>query len=497
MLEKYDAIVIGSGIGGLTTAVYLGLAGQKVLVVEKHNKCGGYVHSFRRKGCEFDVAVRMVAGANEKGLLGQLLDRAEIRNELNFIELEHVYEAVFPDFKVVVERGVEGLINSHVLLFPDEKDSILRIVKGMEDIYTDTIDILHSNDPLAVLNHQIVKSASEISFREFLSRYTSNYKLICSFEALSCYLGTSPQQGSAMYFAYAIMSFFMEGAYYLEGTFQKIAEQLAKKIISLDGNILLKTEVTQIKVEDGHATGVVCVDGREFSSKVIISNSDYLKMIDLVGSSSFSPRFLKRLSKIKPAMPVFEVFIITDLDVQKISGVHELFVCNTYDDIYLEHCQMRSVKEDGIKGVSVSFPTVIDQSLAPGGLNTLVLSTFVPYDAEDDWQVAKIRYAEKMIKIAEQVVPELSNNIVHMEVGSPATMERYTSNSHGASYGWEQNMNKIQYRPKFKTPVDGLYCVGHWTDPGGGVASVMLSAYKLLQKLIGEEGEENAKCSSC
>ena len=93
--------------------------------------------------------------------------------------------------------------------------------------------------------------------------------------------------------------------------------------------------------------------------------------------------------------------------------------------------------------------------------------------------------------MAEQAIPKLSEHLEYVESGTPLTMERYTNNSFGAIYGWEQNMKQMISRPQHETPIKGLYLSGHWTDPGGGVVSVLLSSYKLYQKLMANKQEEN------
>ncbi|WP_240159741.1 hypothetical protein [Paenibacillus aceris] len=88
--------------------------------------------------------------------------------------------------------------------------------------------------------------------------------------------------------------------------------------------------------------------------------------------------------------------------------------------------------------------------------------------------------------MAEKAIPNLGSHLDFVESGSPLTMERYTNNSQGATYGWEQNMKQMTSRPQHGTPISGLYLSGHWTDPGGGVVSALLSGYKLYHKIINE-----------
>ena len=96
--------------------------------------------------------------------------------------------------------------------------------------------------------------------------------------------------------------------------------------------------------------------------------------------------------------------------------------------------------------------------------------------------------------MAEQAIPELGAHLDYVESGTPLTMERFTNNSQGATYGWEQNMKQMTSRPQLGTPINGLFIAGHWTDPGGGVVSAVLSGYKLYQKIIQESEHLPGEC---
>lgn len=485
---QYDYIIVGSGIGGLSVATYLSNEGYSVLVLERHNKPGGYTHSFTRKGCLFDSAVRIVAGAKEQGLLSSLLKKMDIM-DLEVVELNKVYKAVYPEHTIDVKAGVQGLIDAYTSVFPDEYNNIVALVNEMKEVYYCTISLLENNNPLNMLSDPLVEKYSDKSFQEFLQGFTENDHLIYSLQAMCGYFGASPENGSAMYFSYAIMSFFIEGAYYIKGSFQNLAKKLVVKIESNKGIIILNTEVIKIEIEENQVRGVLCKDGRFFESKNVISNGDYRRLIyELIGADKFPVRYLKRQGKMNPAMSVFEVFIITDLEIENYNLSHETFVYDDYNysKIYDLHKKLENEEKD-IQGIAIACPTLADKKLAPENHHTIILSTILPYHAHDDWSSVKDKYARKLIQIAEKVIPELSKNIVYMEAASPKTMERYTLNSFGSSYGWEQNQGQAQYRPKQKTPIQGLYLVGQWTEPGGGIVSVALSGFKLANKLINEE----------
>ncbi|MFA9557767.1 phytoene desaturase family protein [Evansella sp. AB-rgal1] len=490
MKDKYDIIIVGAGIGGLGAATYLAQEGYSVLVLEKHYRVGGYAHSFRRNKYIFDSAVRIVAGAEGDGLLHDLLRKAGLDDTLPFIKLDEVYTAVYPEHQFTVHAGVQSFIDSYSTMFPHERQNIENLIKEMEDLYDATIHMLHAESPLAALSNPLVMKYRSLTFHEMLESFIDDPKLQFMLAALWGYYGASPTAGSAMYFSYAIMSYFKEGIYYLEGSFQTLADSFVKRIEACGGDVFINSEVTKIEVEDKAVKGVFLKKGHYIEAPVIISNGDMLKMIhSLVGVEKFSSRYRKKVDSLTLSMSAFEVFIGTDLPLEDMGLSHETFVYTDYDydHIFQSHSDLKKLGIKGLKGLAISCPSLVDPSLSPEGKHTIIITTLVPYDIGGDWKSLKPEYEKALITLAEKAIPGLSEHIDFVESGTPLTMERYTNNSFGAIYGWEQTKKQMTTRPQHETPIKGLYLSGHWTDPGGGVVSVLLSSYKLFEKLMSKE----------
>src|SRR5437588_6862939 len=123
--HEYDVVVIGSGMGGLSTASYLACAGKSVLVLEQHERPGGYAHGFEREGYVFDVAVHMTSGAEPLsvgygGMIHHLLTLLGVRDRLTFIPLDPFYVGAFPGLRFAAPQGTEEYIDAHAQLFPTE-----------------------------------------------------------------------------------------------------------------------------------------------------------------------------------------------------------------------------------------------------------------------------------------------------------------------------------------------------------------------------------------
>ncbi|WP_078392756.1 phytoene desaturase family protein [Shouchella patagoniensis] len=485
--EQYDCIVIGSGMGGLSSAVYLAQQGQSVLVLEQHYRAGGYAHSFKRKKYTFDSAVRIVAGAEDGGLLYRLLQEAGLENKLPFIKLDEVYKAKYPDYHFTVPSSVEGLVNVYSELFPEERHNIKALVVEMEALYYATSKMLQAESAFPFLSDPYVNKYNKQTFHEMVSSFIRDPKAVFMFSTLWAHFGVPPTQGSAMYFSYAIMNYFKDGIYYLEGSFQKMPDVFVERIEELGGEVCLRNEVEEIVVDEGnYAKGVRLKNGRTIEAKTIVCNGDYLKMIhNLVGIHKFPGRYIKKAERLNPSLSAFEVFLGVNMPIDKFNIGHETFIYEgyDYDDFYQKHMNLKQLGPEGLRGIAISCPSLVDRSLAPEGKHTVALTTLVPYDIGQNWKEVKPIYQDRMIEMAESLIPGLSENLEWVESATPLTMERYTKNSFGSIYGWEQSGAQMNARPQHETPIKGLYISGQWTDPGGSVVSVILSGSKLAKKI--------------
>jgi all-trans-retinol 13,14-reductase len=122
--ERYDVIVIGAGLGGLTCGALLAKNGFKTLVLEQHTAPGGYCTSFKRKGFTFDAAVHFLEGAGYGGFLYRILSGLEIENELEYHTMDPVYKVVYPDESIAIPADLNEYIALLSSKFPAEKQGI-------------------------------------------------------------------------------------------------------------------------------------------------------------------------------------------------------------------------------------------------------------------------------------------------------------------------------------------------------------------------------------
>jgi len=263
----YDAIVIGSGIGGLTTAACLAKAGKKVLVLEQHYTAGGYTHSYARNGYEWDVGVHYIGDMGSPHTLGRRLFDYITDGKLEWAPMDENYDRFFLGERVVnLRAGKEGLRLSLLDAFPDEQEAIDQYVKLLGKVADGmqwyTLSKLAPGILSPVINKGLDVALPDCFNKttwEVLSELTDNQELIGAITGQWGDCGVTPMQSSFMVHA-LIAKHYLYGGFYPVGGASEIAKTIIPVIQQPGGEVFTYADVTDILVEKGRATGVRMAD---------------------------------------------------------------------------------------------------------------------------------------------------------------------------------------------------------------------------------------------
>lgn len=489
--EAYDAIVVGAGVGGLAAGALLAHGGRKVLVVERHDRPGGYAHAFRRRRYRFDSAVHLVGGCapasfDGGGLVHRVLRALGVDGLCDFERVDPFYTAVYPDLTLRVPSGLEEFVEAHVRRFPREEKGIRQVMQLCLDLRLETQrapELLFELDfgrmrrifPTLLRYHRTTLAS-------VLDEHLQDPRLKAVLATLWPYLGLPPSRVSFVYWATMLSSYALDGAFYCKGTFQKLADALVSGLERAGGELLLKSTVRRIEVRDGRARGVVLENGQHIAAPLVISNVDARQTFEeLVGVEHLPGAFVRELRRMRPSISAFVVYTATRLDLRALGASHETFFYRGFD-----HERHYTGLGGEIEWLSVTVPTLYDPSLAPAGEHVLTVTTLMPYDASTSWRRDKERLAERLLREVDVHLPGYRDALVFAEAATPRTMERYTRNRDGAIYGFELSPDQVgPTRLANQSPLPGLVLAGHWTRPGGGIYGVVTSGFQTARMVEG------------
>lgn len=493
MIKKYDAIILGAGMGGLTAAALLAKKGLKTLLIEKEKQVGGYVVSFKRGEFTFDATGAFVGGCQEGGEFYQVLKEMGAHEEIEFIPIRHI-QNLYPGFEIHLSQGgfqsyMEALLN----LFPEEEKGLKTYLSLVRQIGEE----VRSYSEMSLIK----KILFPFYFQNLVRFHKSTHKTILDrlFRggeikmALHTLPTTEPPSRLSFFFVAALISkALIEGVFYPKGGMGKISEAIAKSFQRAGGEIHLQMEAEQILLKDGRVEGVLTKDGKMFQSPMVISDVNPNQMVKMLPKES-QRSLLKKMGHFQYALSCFVLYVATDLDLESMNLPYFTYL-RFLSDLEEEDRLLRRGDIPNHPTMIVSIPTLLDFSLAPSGQHLIKILVHAPYHYQEAWgkgdpvkyKRIKEEFSRKVLQQLEsKLIPNLSNHLLFYEAATPWTLERYTGNEGGAMYGLASTPQQMgNLRPSHRTPVPGLFQVGHYTRPSHGITGASLSGLFAVRMIL-------------
>ncbi|MGD1016708.1 MAG: NAD(P)/FAD-dependent oxidoreductase, partial [Roseiarcus sp.] len=515
MARAWDAIVVGSGIGGLSAAGLLArVAGMKVLVLEKHSERGGQTHMFRRDGAAWDVGLHYVGGLDKGSIIRTVIDFLS-GGALEWNKMTDDFERfLYPGLKFAVPSDPERYRARLIERFPDEAPAIrsyFRDLRAAAAWHVLAIQEQFLPRPLAFLSAQwrrigAVKATQTTG--EHLNRHFRSPELRALLASQWGDYGLPPSQSAFALHALVVESY-LKGAWFPQGGAGRIARAFETGIEASGGAIKVSHEVTEILIEGGRAVGVKALDRRGaepievvFRAPAIISDVGarltYRKLLPTDGEIG------RRTAKARAYLDALEGGLsMVTLYVRLAEPVSTLGVKgeNYWINATFEHDDLDASTTAVLAGqprhAYLSFPSAKsgdDRFHTAEVIATVRPEAFAAWRSSAtgqrgrDYLELKSRIAEGLLNLADSAVPGFKALTRYSELSTPLTMEDFTSHPSGVFYGLPGTPARYRLDPlSAQTPIAGLYLSG--SDVASlGIPGATMGGFAAASKVLGAFG---------
>jgi all-trans-retinol 13,14-reductase len=517
-MADYDAIVIGSGSGGTTAALALARAGKRVAVFEQHYLPGGYGQSFLLKGFRFSPGIHYIGELGPGGALRRIYEGLGVANDLVFLELDpDGYDRVFVgDDRFDIPKGLAPFRERLKQRFPSEARGIDRYFAVVERIGN---ELTWARPPANIVDaaklpfrmRTTLRYGME-AFSRFLDRFTREPFLRAILSIQAGDHGMAPSRAPTALHA-GLQTYYINGGCYPRGGGHAIAEAFIKQLCAHGGEIFLKSEVTRILVEDGHAIGVRLADGREVRADIVISNTDPgVTWGRLLEPQHVSARIRRRVENLRYSVSTISLFVAVDMDLRA-AGIDSgnIWYSRTADiDASYRFAERADISSfDEIPGLFFNVTTLKDPSMRTDGLHTVEAISLASFDAFEKWrdthpgerpaEYARLKdyLSGKILDTIEGFVPGFRERVRFSALGTPLTNAHFIHATRGGIYGTENSLRNLgPFAFPVKTEIAGLFeCGASTIAPGihGVTRSGLAAAAAALRcdesELVTERGQ--------
>lgn len=528
---KYDVIIIGAGLSGLSAASLLAKSGLKVAVIEQANAPGGACGIFKRDGAVFDQGAAMLYGFGEHGFNAHRFLFNCLEEPIAMVKHDLLYVVHYNGKKIRFFADIDRFIKELSDAFPGQEKNIRRFYKDMQKCYTHVIsetpnystpDTMNPKDGLkSVLRHPVsymrFLSYLNISAKKLLSKYFSDPDILHFFDKLtSTYCYATLDEAPAILASVMFIDNHEGGSYYPAGSTLFLPGKLEKVIEENNGDMYYGCEVCEVLFEEVNDTdsmpssnsgipcGVLLKDGHKlYADNIIYSGSVWNLYGKLLSKIALTEKEMKWAAQI-PTYPSVVLYSLVDKKViPGNTAPIEMLAANpeAIDEseitVYILSIDDHTICDEDKHVVIAIGPSFRDWKEYGRNESKNYNSPNTDYKCKEglSFESPKFYYEQKkaetlrILSVLEKRFPGFNNGLTYCELATPVTIERYTMKNGGAAAGPKQMLGQhMLLRQPVCTRFENLYVCGESTTMGTGTPTVTTSGIAAANAILEKTG---------
>lgn len=496
-MQQPKAVVVGSGLGGLSTALRLSHQGYQVQILERYHQAGGRLNQLKKDGFTWDVGPSFFSMSYE---FDELFKSCGMENPLKFNELDPLYTVHFAgtNEKYRIYKDLDRLAEEFEKIEPG-------FVKKVEKYLANAQDLFHSTEYPIVKNNfknplhffvQFTKVPVKyvpMLFRTMwqeLNKHFESEQVKIIFSLVAFFLGATPFDTPAVYSLLNYTELKHDGYWNVQGGMYKIVEAMLTELEKRGVQIIYNTDIVEVQYSDDKISAVIDSNSNAWQADVFVINAD---------AAAFRGKVLKRekfsepkLDKKKWTLAPFTIYLGVDGKIDNLNH-HNYFLGSNFKE-YADEIFTRTDNPEKPYYYVNSLSKTNDNCAPEGCENLFILCPVPDMRYKKEWSDAETLADNIIEDLGNRVGFDIKGKTLSRTIWTPQEWKDKFGLYKGSGLGLAHDLNQIGYfRPKNKDEdLSNVYYVGASTTPGTGLPMVVVSSKLVTQRILKDHPHDSS-----